>query len=276
MDTLESTAKNIIGNLPAEFNDALKKMPIYPEAAKKIAKIVSTGGSTIDLGRALASDPILTAKALKIANSAYYGFSRQISTPMEAVQVMGSASLGALASACALSVFNNIPKINNFNANKFFAHGLLTACLSKRLAKLIGFNDPELAFGAGLLHDVGGAILAISDLNAYCGCCHVNENVIPNLDEFKRHAIYGGAIAMEWNFQFDLVLGILTHHDENNATQLGMLINYCCKCSNLIENNDINGCLSLDNNFNLGLDSVIILVESAKEDYNRLINLLTK
>jgi HD-like signal output (HDOD) protein len=100
--------------------------------------------------------PALAAKVLRIANSAYYGQSGQVSTVDRAVAVLGLQALrGAALAACFDSVEGRSDEALRKLTVCFCRHSLATACAAKQLALTLAPHLVEEAFMAGLLHDVG-------------------------------------------------------------------------------------------------------------------------
>ena len=274
MNDLE--ALNLIGKLSHEMEMAARKLPAYPAAARKIAQMIAKGSSPRDLGKALASDPVLSAKALKIANSSYFGFSRQIGSPLDAAQILGASALGALASACAMSSIASLPRMGNFEPDRFFSHALLTACLAKRLACSSSVAEPDVAFGVGLLHDLGGALLAVSGKSQNCGCCGC-ESQSGCGDQDIEHAQVGAALAIEWNFPADFGLGILTHHDSDNATILGKIANLACKGAHAIEaDTQASWAGEVEDELGVGMAQALTDASVAEEERNRFKSIINK
>ena len=270
-------ALNLIGKLTPEMELIAIQLPPYPAAARKVAQLVANGAATRDIGKALASDSILSIKALRVANSAFYGMSREIGSPVDAAQVLGSSALGALASACALSSFATSKPVGFFNPEHFFGHALLSGCLAKSLARLIGGQDPDAAFSVALLHDIGGALLAVSGDSVHCGCCgSVPESSNP-LQTDCLHAQIGAALVLGWDFPVDFALGILTHHDQSRATRLGLITQVSCLGAHAIESNEIvSWALEAESYLNIHASEAFNAASIAEEERNSLKSVLFK
>ena len=138
-------------------------LPTLPRAAAEIQAMVDA--PEIDMkriSRALERDPALAAQVLRTANSAVYGARQRIESMNKAVAFLGVRNLrSALVTAAARRVFvSRHPKINETLA-KVWEHSVAVALLSRDVIGIAGSKDNENAYLAGLLHDVGKAVVAV-------------------------------------------------------------------------------------------------------------------
>jgi HD-like signal output (HDOD) protein len=104
----------------------------------------------------VATDPGLTARLLKLANSALFGLSRHIDSVQEAVAVLGLSNLRTLVQAVALgSSFKSVPGVN---LEQFWRYSLNAAKICRPLARNLRLPEGA-AFTAGLVHAVGDLVM---------------------------------------------------------------------------------------------------------------------
>ncbi len=103
-------------------------------------------------------DQALAAKTLRIANSSFYGMQSKVTSIPQAVSVLGFHSIRTVVTACALTG-SFAPAAGGFDFQAFWRHSLATAIVARLLAPHLRVN-PETAFTAGLLHDLGTLVLA--------------------------------------------------------------------------------------------------------------------
>lgn len=131
-----------------------------PEICFKVFELMESKHGTAEaMGDVISQDPNLTARLLKIVNSAYFNFPSRIDTVSRAVSIIGSADLYNLVVAVkAVRCFSKIPA-DLVNIDSFWQHSLYTGLIAKDIAKKCKILHPERLFIAGLLHDIGSLIL---------------------------------------------------------------------------------------------------------------------
>lgn len=126
------TVPKIVQELIASFNDANVKID--------------------DIAKKIAMGPVLTAKLLRIANSAHYGGGRKIGSVNDAVVLLGINSLRTLVLASGITGAFSYPA--SFDKNLFWKNSFARATICKWLAKYTSL-DRETAFTCGMLGDIG-------------------------------------------------------------------------------------------------------------------------
>ncbi|MBL8270746.1 HDOD domain-containing protein [Steroidobacter sp.] len=116
----------------------------------------------------IARDPGLTARVLKVANSAFYGRPRHVDTLERAIAILGlDAVRGIAAAACLDRSLPTGPAAPLADMTQFARHSVATALAAEQLARL---RHPELAseaFIAGLLHELGAVVQAKVDPDGF-------------------------------------------------------------------------------------------------------------
>jgi putative nucleotidyltransferase with HDIG domain len=143
----------------AETNDLvaeITQLPVQPGAAMRLLWMLEDPRtSAADLGRLIESDPALSTQVIRLANTAFYGLSGKVSSAWRAVTVLGLATVRALATTAAFDLFSekgrSVP-------DDFWNHSVTTAAASSSLARRVGVQAND-AFSAGLLHDIGAALV---------------------------------------------------------------------------------------------------------------------
>ena len=129
-----------------------------PDVVFRINDLINSEEATnTELERIISSDPALTAKLLKFANSTYFGFSGKIETVMKAISIIGHKELRNLVIASSVTTtFKGIPP-DLVNMDTFWNHSVTSGVTARLLASSV--DNRERFFIAGLLHDVGRLIL---------------------------------------------------------------------------------------------------------------------
>lgn len=190
-----------------QLDKLLKQPNTLPAAPKVVRKLIATfDQEEVDLmeaARLIEDDPVLTAKLLKMANSAFFGLSRNVSTARDAIQVMGLIKVRALVIAASFG--QGFHSVGGINLNQFWRCSLNTANLSRYIALPIRI-DESTAFTSGLIHGIGELVMYVGMPEAMIDL----DRSVPLLD-IKRanaerglfgysYAEVGAALAREWHF----------------------------------------------------------------------------
>jgi putative nucleotidyltransferase with HDIG domain len=121
----------------------------------------SPDASAHDLSRIILHDAPITARLLRMANSAIYGRSGQVNTVQQAVVLLGFRAVKSVVlSTSVYDIFAKDAERSALNLTEFWRHSLETAATAQLFAAKIGYQPQEEAFVAGLLHDVGLMLMA--------------------------------------------------------------------------------------------------------------------
>ncbi len=158
-----------------------------------------------EIGRIIGQDPGLTAKLLKIVNSAYFGFDSQVETISHAINIIGIEQLNDMVlSTVVMNQFKNVPS-EALEMDSFWKHSIACAIASKILALEMGVENPERIFVAALMHDIGRLIICNRASFETLKIFFMMKNQNIELCEAERevlgfdHAELGGKMLDEWN-----------------------------------------------------------------------------
>lgn len=205
---------------PTVENDALlqriETLPAKRSNAALVLRVCDdpSSGAT-ELGAAVLSDTFLTAKLLKLANSAYFGLSREIRDPAGAVSVLGFGTVRALALAQVAGAMGDDATV----PESFWAHSARAGAACSLLAPHFGVSGGE-AFAIGLLHDIGRAVLADLGVSVdFSG----DEAAEDPADEAKRfgldHATVGRHLCGVMSLPDSFAVAIGGHHEPVTADE---------------------------------------------------------
>ncbi len=136
-------------------------LPPMPRVVQKAQQIMSSATSSFQqISKVLETDPAIAARVLKMANSAYYGLSGQVSSIQHAAVVLGFETLGQLITVAGTSsLLGAALKGYQLDSGDLWRHSLAVAFASKIIAGRKSAKDENDAFSAGLIHDAGKIIL---------------------------------------------------------------------------------------------------------------------
>jgi putative nucleotidyltransferase with HDIG domain len=203
---------------PAALCARVSSLPVLPQAViEALRALRSDQASADDCAERISRDQALTARTLRLANSAFYGMPGRVATIRHAHDVLGRRTLGALLTTAAVSTQFSHCSGPGFDFESFWRHALGTAVAAQALALETGADD-EQAFIAGLLHDIGRLALAAYFAESLAGAVQfarardmplvLAERQLLGVD----HAEVGAMIAAHWHFPIVVVAAILDHH----------------------------------------------------------------
>ncbi len=144
------------------------KLPAFPPMASKcLALMKEKEYDQRQLIALLQKDPILTAQLVRLASTAAYGSTEPLRSIEQAVVRLGVRNIkSAIVEACAKQVYQSTDARIAAAFNDQWRHSLAVAMLARDIAAIIGRTDAEFAYLAGLLHDIGKPVTAITMLEA--------------------------------------------------------------------------------------------------------------
>lgn len=204
----------------SEFASRLDELPTLPAVATQINIETKDDALTAKgLSEIVSRDPALATKVLKLANSAYYGLLRQVTSIDRAITMLGFNTITNLA--LTLSVFKLFTNESNIQIDMegLWHHSVGCASATKILVSQIDPSHAEEAFLGGLLHDIGiiAMIKVFPDKTAQTIQLINDENAIQSEAESRSfgftHQEAGSFLAEQWNFPEKFTRSIRFHHD---------------------------------------------------------------
>ena len=224
----ESHKRGILSmSMPAlsEIGRTIEGLRPIPQIALGIAGMISDERTDFSsIAAEIRKDQVLTAEVLKLCNSSYLGVPRKIETIDEAIAILGSTTLLQLViTAQAEKLLASSEHGYSLMRGGLFYHALAIARLSERLARVTGTIRPDLAYTAGLLHDIGKVVLDqymarvqplfYRILQAHGEDSSVLEQKIFGID----HNLAGLHLAESWKLPEVIKDVVLFHHHPDKA-----------------------------------------------------------
>jgi putative nucleotidyltransferase with HDIG domain len=188
-------------------------LPAMPGAARECLKLVDDpNGGMLRVAEAIGRDPVIAPLVLRRARSALLGTHTPVKTIEQAVARLGSRQLRSiLVDLCTRRLFESKNPAIRRATRGLWEHSLAVAILSRAIARRRRDVDPEAAYLAGLLHDVGKPVAASLLLEAERTLATTQEWLSKNawLDVIEEcHREVGVALARSWELQDDVVFAI--------------------------------------------------------------------
>lgn len=198
-------------------------IPTLPEVVHKLNGMVEDPRVGLDeIGALVAQDAAISAKVLRIANSAVYGLSEPATSVIEAAKVVGARTLRNIA--LQASIFNHygaLESLDDFDLVGLWKHAIFVGQLSQEIATRAKAITDQLAvdefYTCGLLHDIGKVVLLESMGEEYLSvyraaaqsgrALHVVEQEVFGY----AHTDVGVVVARRWNLH-EKIAKVIEHH----------------------------------------------------------------
>ncbi len=202
-------------------DEVIKRVRDLPSLPAVVVELLMTmeqhDVDTHALAARISLDQALTAKALRLANSSFYGLQSKVTSISQAIAVLGFHSIRTLVTACSITASLPPRAVPGFDFEAFWRHAIAGAVCARVLARLIGVN-PDTAFTAGLLHDLGVLVLASQFPADYVRVVAWQSEHDCVAAEAERqifgtdHAAVGAALAEHWKFPQQIGAAVAAHH----------------------------------------------------------------
>lgn len=237
-----------------ELVNSVKDIHAMPTVIVKALNIMKKPTASMkELGDIVMYDQSLTIKFLALVNSAYYGFSQQISSINIALSLLGMTKVKNIIVAVAMK-----PMMSNQGDKELWKHSMRVASGCEYLANLTKIMDADEAFISGFVHDVGKIVLHMTNEKQY-------TKVINGVDaggeilELERkyfdsdHVKTGSLLAKRWQLPI-LLANTISYHHSPNLSSIPVPCNLVCFVDKIVQTNFNPNAIDKDFCNTLGID----------------------
>ena len=203
-----------------DFDSIVKSMgelPPSPIVATKLLELLRKPDlKTVELANAVSLDPVISARVLRMANSAFYEQQRQVNTVDRAIIVIGQNILKDLALEYSL---RNTQKTYGLLERSLWENSIGCAVACRMLADHLTVIDKGEAYLAGLQHHIGKVLMINRDKDLYKQVVQIVDAGKGDLRDVERglfaysHELVGAALLDFWNYPKTIVAVAQYHHD---------------------------------------------------------------
>jgi putative nucleotidyltransferase with HDIG domain len=194
-------------------------VPPMPLVAKKVIELIDDPYSSAGiLKKAISSDQALAARVLRMANSAFYSPQETVNDLGKAVMVLGFNTIKEIVVGASLKgVYKSMDLIQKM----FWEHSVAVAVGARIISERQHLAAPEGTMVAGLLHDIGKAVMLDSDAERYQAVVEQVYNERVSFSEAERrvfgfnHAEVGVLLVLKWHFSPELGKVVQFHHNDD-------------------------------------------------------------
>jgi len=210
--------------------EGLHELPSLPAILFPILNQLSADSDEIDLQKTVqlvSHDGALTSQVLHMANSPLFGMRQRVETLRAAALTLGVQRLRDIVTSCCLMQIS--PGEGEIDVSALWEHSLACALVSRNLARKLGYPDPERAYLAGLMHDLGILVNLLliprEFTHAYEKAAAAQRSLRDvELEELGlSHEITGDLLSTHWHLFGYLSEVMRRHHEPDRATLDPML-----------------------------------------------------
>jgi putative nucleotidyltransferase with HDIG domain len=196
--------------------EELRRLPVGSGVGVRLLQVLddpSVGAA--EIATLVEADASMTAHLLRLANAPFYGVAHEVASVAQAVRVCGFSVVRAFAAGAAAGV---IVRTDHTMPPGFHEHAVVTAACASVVARRCGI-DPGEGLCAGLLHDLGTALLHRHDRGAWTRASRLAQTDIDHALDAERqvlgtdHPTLAAAVLTAWRVPERLVQAIAVHHD---------------------------------------------------------------
>lgn len=265
------------------FTFDMESLPTLPVIAGQIMECMNDPNSSIqDLANVIMRDQSMSAKILKLVNSAFYGFPKRIGTISHAISILGFETVRGLV--LGVSILDTF-RIKEFDLLDFWRHSIRTASCMAYLSERLNYPRRDEAFTVGLMHDVGKLVFMLKAPEQYHqvlsgeGAQLERETNVFGVN----HAQIGARVAQAWNFPDSYVQGIECHHHHPEMPfqnpSLRNMVYYANLLDHLMEtpaeSRDLEPHQAWLDSLDLNLEEVEAHMDSIQTEISEFLNTLT-
>jgi|GEM_PF-181148 len=212
-------------SLPVEeIIKAAERLPPFPAVIWKVMSLLRRMAPASEIEAVIQYDQAIAAKVLALSRSAYYARRHAIGSLRDAIVALGDEQLTRVVmTACAGRYFESEISGYELREGQLWQHAVATALLAETAARRLGEKKVMTVYTAGLLHDIGKAVLSFY-VKTYLDAIltRMSRKGIQFLDAERQtlgidHQQLGEMIAKRWRFPPEVVAGIGYHHCPKKA-----------------------------------------------------------
>ncbi|MBU2623362.1 MAG: HDOD domain-containing protein [Proteobacteria bacterium] len=211
---------------PDDIQRSIRMIRPIPQIALKIIRMMNVGNYNMnEVAGEIKKDQIITAAVIRLCNSSYFGLREKIDSINRALILIGEKHLfKMIVSASLEQSFSNVEHGYSLCKGGLFQHSLGTAVVSEELARFTGVVQPEIAYTAGLLHDIGKVVLDQYISSIYTFFYRRTQIDMVEIVEAEKetlgftHTEAGSLLGESWSLNDRLIDTIRHHHHPEHAS----------------------------------------------------------
>jgi len=212
---------------PQDLSKLIEKnleIPSIPDvAAKALRALDDPNNSAVQIAKLISQDQGLTARVLKMANSAVYGLTREVKNLQQAAMIMGFETLKSIIlSVSTRALYKRFGSVER----ALWKHSVAAASACHRIAVDKEISGREEAFVAGLMHDIGRVVMNNSERDRFVQAQNLAKDLTLTDCEAEQqifgftHCDVGCLLVQRWGLSEHLEYAVFLHHEPELASAL--------------------------------------------------------
>ncbi|MBU8869292.1 MAG: HDOD domain-containing protein [Gemmatimonadales bacterium] len=213
----------------------VKELPPMPHVISRVLELLADVNSQAsDMVEVLSRDPVLVARLIRVSNSVLYGRGQETTSLGQAVVRLGGKTLRSLVMAASMKTLFPMDQTNvGIWGQSLWQHSIECGLAARRVAQLAGYSDPEEAFVAGVLHDIGKVVILLNKPDEFRLILKRQALEKESFGSAERailgfdHTDVGELLLNKWQMPGNLRACVKHHHDPAGAdsdTQLANIV----------------------------------------------------
>ena len=230
--------------------EKLNSIPTVPAIIRPLLHYLERSVDQVEVRRIVdlvSCDESISAQCLRVANSALFFRSREVNSVHGAVVVLGVRQIREILLSCSL--LNLLPKDSwVIEPLAFWEHSLACALVGRYCARKVRFREPDRAYLAGLLHDLGELVNMLSFQEEFRAAAHLarSEKIPLHKAEYAAlgftHCDTGRILADHWRLPEDITEVVEHHHDVQQAKLHPVLVAIVGLSDSLCDHHELGYC----------------------------------
>lgn len=208
-------------NVIDRFFQSNLNLPMLPKVVQDVLQMLNREDVDLNaLARVVDHDQVISAKVLRLANSSYYGASRNVKTLDDAIAIVGFNNFRTLVIASGIT--GSITHVPGMDLRRFWRHALVTAGIARTLSRELHL-EADTAYISALMHSIGQLLIHLvfpaagADIEETCqGRCVLERKAVEHTVLGFDHCQVGAELAERWNFPEEIQRVIRYYADPLN------------------------------------------------------------
>ena len=229
-----------------ELLEQTDKLPNVPEVVRQLIQQLNNPAADYgEIADKVSKDQTLSLKILRLVNSAHFGLSRKVSSIDQAVVMLGMVRLKTLVIASGIA--GSVKQVDGLDLKKFWSESFRVAALAKWFAERDTNVDPDIAFTAGLIHNIGRLLLHLAQpMRAQAIQTLIEESNCSRSDAEMERLNFtspeaGQALLDLWKFPAELGIAVRQHKQPTSfeePSSLAAIVNLACVVNSAARDGD--------------------------------------